>query len=109
MSNDDQFIQKQINVLQVQIAALEMVVNSATVSVGKNAGLLEHLGKQHIEMRDKLLDLERTQLTKKDISDLLDVSVNAAIVSGFKKLGWALILSAIGVVVAIFTTPIHIK
>lgn len=109
MAEESIFTQQQINTLQINLAAQEIITKEAIISVGKNAKALERLTVSHETLSREVSAIKQAQLTKQDISELLEISVNSAIVSGFKKLGWFVLLSVIGSIVAILTAPIHFK
>lgn len=102
MSVDLNELQAQVKILAVSVEAQKMLTEEAIKRAGDNAGTLRELTLQ-IEMMSK------SQLTQANVSAMLDNSVNAAIVSGFKKVGWAIVLSAIGAVIAFIQIPFNHK
>lgn len=109
MTGDSRYTQDQLNEMQLSINTLDSLVKGAIENTGRNAGKLEILVNHHQILKDEINLMKSTQLTRDDISELLEISVNAAIVSGFKKLLWAVLIAATGVIVTILTSPFNFK
>ena len=109
MNDDYRHTQEHINEMQISINTLDVLVKGAIENTGRNAGKLEILVNHHQALKDEINLMKSTQLTRGDISELLEISVNAAIVSGFKKLLWAVLVAATGVIVTILTSPFNFK
>jgi len=109
MAGDNRYTQEQLNEMQISINTLDTLVKGAIENTGKNSGKLEILVNNHQALKDEITFIKAKQLTKEDITTLLEVSVNSAIVSGFKKLLWAVFIAATGVIVTILTSPFNFK
>ena len=109
MTGDNRYTQEQLIEMQISINTLDSLVKGAIENTGRNAGKLEILVNHHQILKDEITLMKSTQLTRDDISELLEISVNAAIVSGFKKLLWAVLIAATGVIVTILTSPFNFK
>jgi len=109
MTGDSRYTQDQLIEMQLSINTLDSLVKGAIENTGRNAGKLEILVNHHQILKDEINLMKSTQLTRDDISELLEISVNAAIVSGFKKLLWAVLIAATGVIVTILTSPFNFK
>ena len=109
MAGDTRYTQEQLNEMQISISTLDTLVKGAIENTGKNSGKLEILVNNHQSLKDEITLIKAKQLTKDDITTLLEVSVNSAIVSGFKKLLWAVLIAATGVIVTILTSPFNFK
>ena len=103
------FQQQQINSLQVQLAAQEILVRDAIARAGENKVALDNVAAHQQALKEELHDIRLHQLTRDDIAELLEVSVNASIVTGFKRLGWFIVVSTTGAIITFLTTPISFK
>lgn len=80
-----QYLQKQITDLAATLEAHKVLTQNALDSAGENKVTLKALHKRIDEHGLALAEIKDDQLTKDDITEILENSVNATIATGFKR------------------------
>ena len=84
MPTDLQYLQTQLNELQVTLSAHNILTQNAIDAAGENK---RALAKAHVrldELHTAVQDIKLRQVTKTDIEDVMSVSFNKRLIAGLK-------------------------
>ena len=101
----DNFNQEQINALQKQTAAHEVLIDKISGRVSENGAATRAVHARLDEMQITHHDLKTAidaAPTKDDIREIIETSFNSQVVGSLKKIGWAFLIGVVGVVTAGF-------
>ena len=84
MSTDVQFLQTQLNELQITISAQNILTQQAIESAGANKRALKTAHERLDTICETVVVMESKQLTVNDIESVMQVSFNKRLVAGLK-------------------------
>lgn len=84
MSTDAQFLQTQLNELQITLSAQNILTQQAIESAGENKRALKTAHERLDTICDSVTLMESNQLTVNDIEAVMQVSFNKRLVTGLR-------------------------